>query len=85
MPLYGYGCESCLQMAKILGLQRVDVGTTRSFSPPDFSCLRLGRNRDRGSTVPPVRFPGVKIGMGVEFVSLVWKAGMWAFVNTFRR
>ena len=59
--------------------------TTRSFSPPDFSCLRLGRNRDRGSTVPPVRFPGVKIGMGVEFVSLVWKAGMWAFVNTFRR
>jgi hypothetical protein len=38
-----------------------------------FSCLRLGRNRDRGATVPPVRFPDVKIRMGftVELFSVV--------------
>jgi hypothetical protein len=43
------------------------------FLPLILSYLRLGRNRDRGATVPPVRSPGgrIRVGFVMELFSLV--------------
>jgi hypothetical protein len=86
MPLYGYRCESYLQ--KDTRLKILNVRKQGLFLHLIFSYLHIKRNKDPAATVPPVRFPDIKIRVGfmVSLFSLVGRYSLvretWAFVNT---